>query len=155
MVFASVGTTMPVWGIRRVDPGFIYIIEDHGRYKIGRTKRAEHRLKAAKTWLPDMNVIGFKPFWGASHHERMMHIGFANYWYAGEWFRFSEDEEIRELLIEGFRAFSDHSPDRNSVDFIYWFNGNGMAEFVIELEKQKLSLPNFRRNESDQQKRLV
>ncbi|MGY4352708.1 hypothetical protein ACVWXM_009201 [Bradyrhizobium sp. GM7.3] len=58
MIFKDVGTVMPVWQIRRVDPGYLYIIENHGRYKIGKTTRAEKRLRAAKTWLPDMTLIG-------------------------------------------------------------------------------------------------
>ncbi|MBA4226430.1 MAG: hypothetical protein C0456_07330 [Hyphomonas sp.] len=153
MCFNDIGGIIPVWQLHRVDPGFVYIIESHGKYKIGKSKHAVHRLRAAKTWLPDMKLIGFKPFWGGSHHERMMHVGFANYWYSGEWFSFPEDDDVRELLIEGFCAFSDHLPDRNSIDFIYWFNGSGMAEFVMEMGKQKLSLPKFQRQESDEQKR--
>jgi hypothetical protein len=30
-----------------------------------------------------MTLLGFKPFWGVSHHERLLHTGFANYWYSG------------------------------------------------------------------------
>lgn len=54
--------------------------------------------------------------------------------------------------MEGFTAFSDEDPDRNSVDFIYWFNGDGMAEFLMEQASQKLSLPKFQRQESLNQK---
>ncbi|KUM26879.1 hypothetical protein AU467_19310 [Mesorhizobium loti] len=153
MFFKEAGTVMPIWQIHRVDPGFIYVIESHGRYKIGKTKRAEDRLKAASTWLPDMMLIGFKPFWGVSYHERQLHTGFARYWYAKEWFNFEGDDGVRDLLLEGFSAFSDDSPDRNSVDFIYWFNGEGMAEFLIEMDQQKLSLPKFQKQESFNQKR--
>ncbi|MEI5680092.1 MULTISPECIES: GIY-YIG nuclease family protein [unclassified Mesorhizobium] len=148
MIFKDVGTVMPVWQIHRMDPGFIYVIESHGRYKIGKTKRTEDRLKAAKTWLPDMSLIGFKPFWGVSHHERALHAGFARYWYAREWFNFEGDDDVRDLLLDGFTAFSDDSPDRNSVDFIYWFNGDGMAEFLIEMDRQRLSLSKFQKQES-------
>ncbi|MDX8514985.1 GIY-YIG nuclease family protein [Mesorhizobium captivum] len=153
MIFKDVGTIMPVWQIHRVDPGFIYIIESHSRYKIGKTKRTKDRLKTAKTWLPDMRLIGFKPFWGVSHHERQLHTGFARYWYAQEWFNFEGDSGVRGLLLDGFAAFSDDNPDRNSVDFIYWFNGEGMAEFLIEMDRQKLSLPKFQKRESFSQKR--
>lgn len=153
MIFKDVGTVMPVWQIHRVDPGFIYIIESQGRYKIGKAKRAENRLKAARTWLPDMTLVGFKPFWGVSHHERELHAGFARYWYAREWFDFEGDDDVRDLLLDGFTAFSDDSPDRNSVNFIYWFNGDGMAEFLIEMNRQRLSLPKFQRQESYIQKK--
>ena len=110
MIFKGVGTVMPVWNVHRVDPGYIYVFECNGRYKIGKTKRTKERLKAAKTWLPDMILIGFKPFWGMSHHERLLHTGFANYWYAGEWFNFEGDDDARDLLLEGFVAFSDDTP---------------------------------------------
>lgn len=148
MIFNAKEKVMPVWGIHRVDPGFIYVIESNGRYKIGKTRRTKERLRAAKTWLPDMTLIGLKPFWGVSHHERMLHTGFARYWYAREWFNFDGDDDVRDLLLDGFAAFSDDSPDRNSVDFIYWFNGDGMAEFVIEMGRQNLSLPRFQKQES-------
>lgn len=43
MIFKDVGTVMPVWQLHRVDPGFIYIFESHGRYKIGKTKSTKER----------------------------------------------------------------------------------------------------------------
>jgi len=147
MIFEKEGTVMPVWGITRVDPGYIYVIEHHGQYKIGRTSRAKGRIRAAQTWLPDMNLVGFKPFWGISHHERLLHIGFANYWYGGEWYRFDGDDGGREYFIDGFTAFSDDSPDRNSRDFIYWYN-EGMVEFLAEMNHQKVSLRKFQKQES-------
>jgi hypothetical protein len=133
--------------VPKKDPGYIYIVEDRGRYKIGKSKCAGHRLKAARTWLPDMNLIGCKPFWNVSRIERDLHVGFSMGWYAGEWFKFDMEED-RDLLLEGFLAFSDTNRDMNSVDFIYWFNGDGMAEFVIERSRQNLSLPMFLKQES-------
>ena len=153
MIFQDEGTVMPVWQVRRVDPGYIYIIESGGLFKIGKTKSTEKRLKAAKTWLPDMNLVGFKPFWGMSHHERCLQTGFARYWYSGEWFNFAGDDAARDLLIEGFVAFSDDNPDMNSVNFIYWFNGDGMAEMLMAMTDQKLTLPKFQKQESDGQKK--
>jgi hypothetical protein len=154
MIFKGVGTVMPVWNVHRVDPGYIYVFECNGRYKIGKTKRTKERLKAAKTWLPDMILIGFKPFWGMSHHERLPHTGFANYWYAGEWFNFEGDDDARDLLLEGFVAFSDDNPDSNSVNFIYWYNGGGMIEFQMAIHDQKLTLPKFQKLESTGQKKV-
>lgn len=148
MIFEKAGTIMPVWNLHREDPGFIYIVESQGKYKIGKSKGAQKRLSAAKTWLPDMKLIGQKPFWRMSHHERCLHTGFARYWYSGEWFDFTGDDDARDLLLEGFTAFRDEDPDRNSVDFIYWFNGDGMAEFLIEQASQKLPLPKFQKQES-------
>jgi hypothetical protein len=118
------------------------------RFKIGRTKSARRRLAEAKTWLPDIKVVGIKPFWNFCWVERCLHEGFSRCWYAGEWFE-PADESYQELLVEGFVAFSDRDRDRNSVDFIYWFNGEGMAEFVMERAAQGLSLRRFQLQESE------
>ena len=54
------GSFIPVFGVARLDPGFIYIVESQNRLKIGKTKNAGQRIKAAKTWLPDMKLHGCK-----------------------------------------------------------------------------------------------
>jgi T5orf172 domain len=154
MIFKDLGTVMPIWNVHRIDPGYIYVFECNGRYKVGKTKCTKERLKAAKTWLPDMTLIGFKPFWRMSYHERLLHIGFANYWYAGEWFNFQGDDDARDLLLNGFVAFSDDNPDTNSVNFIYWYNGEGMVEFQMGLDEQKLTLPKFQKQESTSRKKV-
>lgn len=153
MIFKDTGTMMPIWNVQRVDPGYIYIFENNGRYKIGKTKRTRDRLKAARTWLPDMTLMGFKPFWGVSRHERLLHTGFANYWYSGEWFNFAGDDDARDLLLEGFVAFSDDSPDTNAIDFIYWYNGEGMIDFQMTMHDQRLTLRKFQGQESAGQKK--
>jgi hypothetical protein len=147
-----IGTKIPVWGVVRVDPGFIYVIEDRGRYKIGKSKRTAERVKAATTWLPDMVLIGCKPFWNMSRVERDLHAGFALAWYSGEWFGF-ELESDREIFLSGFTAFSDVDRDKNSVNFIYWMNGDGMAEYAQAKKEQGLSLPKFLRQEAEKPKR--
>lgn len=98
-----------------------------------------------------MSLIGIKPFWDLGEIERQLHIGFCSEWYDGEWFQFS-DEDMKSLFLEGFDEFSDSDRDVNSVDFIYWFNSNGMAEFVIEQQRQGLSLNKFRKQESGSRK---
>lgn len=143
---------LAIFGITKTDPGNVYIVEDHGRYKIGRSKNSADRLRAAKTWLPDMKLVGCKPFWNVSRIERAMHSGFSRSWYSGEWFEF-EDQEDKEILLEGFLEFSDTDRDVNSVDFIYWFNGSGLAEFPIEQNRQNLTLPKFLKHESNTKKR--
>ena len=60
----------------------------------------------------------------------------------------------RKSLLDGFRAFSDDDPDRNSVDFIYWYNGDGMVEFQIEMGRHRLTLPKFQKQEAATEKRL-
>lgn len=136
------------FGVSPEDPGYIYIIESNDRFKIGRTKSREQRFRAAKTWLPDMKLIGIKPFWNVRSVERCLHEGFARCWYGGEWFELL-DEGYRETLLDAFAWFSDSDRDRNSVDFVYWFNSDGMSEFVIERSKQRITLPKFLRQESD------
>jgi hypothetical protein len=60
---------------------------------------------------------------------------------------------VVEIIACGVsRLNAKRHPDRNSVDFIYWFNGEGMAEFLIEQASQKLSLPRFQKQESVNQK---
>jgi len=136
------------FGVVPDDPGDVYVLEHGGRYKVGRSKTSSLRLRAAKTWLPDAKIIGVKPFWNVTRIERHIHEGFARCWYAGEWFELI-DEGYREVFLEGFMEFSDTDRDNNSVDFIYWFNSNGMAEFVIERYRQGLTLPSFLRQESE------
>ncbi|MCQ0987350.1 GIY-YIG nuclease family protein [Jiella marina] len=142
---------MPVWQIQRLDPGYLYLIEDNGRYKLGKTKTEKDRLKAAKTWLPDMKLIARKPLWGISHHERCLHTALVRHWYSGEWFKFDDDNEMEQYFLDGFGAFADDNPDRNSVDFIYWYN-EGMVEFVTEMDRQNLTLSKFKMQESSVQK---
>jgi hypothetical protein len=140
-----------VFGVQPGDPGYIYIIEDRGRYKIGRTRNSAARVRVARTWLPDMTLVAHKPFWNVSRIERSLHIGFSQFWYHGEWFQFPMEED-RDLLLEGFLEFSDTDRDRNSVNFVYWFNGDGMSEFLYEHERQGLTLPQFQRQESASKK---
>lgn len=74
------------------DPGYIYLLKDRGRYKVGRTKSPEHRLRVARTWIPDIEVIGMKPFWFHSEIESYVHVGLEKFSYKGEWFDFEGDE---------------------------------------------------------------
>ena len=133
--------------VKPTDPGYLYYFEHNGRYKIGKTTNPESRLRAARTWLPDINVIGIKPFWNVSDKERLLHVGLASYWSEGEWFGPIE-EELKAVLIDDFIAFSDTDINNNSVNFIYWFNGSGMGEFVMEQNYQRKYTRKFQRDES-------
>ncbi|MFM8607058.1 MAG: GIY-YIG nuclease family protein [Hyphomicrobiales bacterium] len=155
MIFSQQGTVIPVWNLNRVDPGYIYLIKHRTLYKIGKTTRTKDRIRSARTWLPDIKVIGIKPFWDVSHHERQLHNGFCRYWYFGEWYKFGNDHYARDLLIRGFKAFSDDLPDQNSINFIYWVNGSGIGDFLIERTNQNLKLRQFQKQESGYQKPLA
>lgn len=138
------GQWIRTFGIPPEDPGYIYLIQSGDRFKIGKTAHKLSRFAAAKTWLPDMAIVGIKPFWNVTWIEKCLHQGFAASWYAGEWFE-PIDEAYRSILVDGFSMFSDSDRDRNSVDFIYWFNGDGMAELVIENNSQGISLKQFQK----------
>ena len=117
----------------------------HGNlFKIGKTKNPPRRIRDAKTWLPNIEVIAIKPFWNVSALERKLHEGLANYWHEGEWFEFP-DADLCEFLIEGFKDFYEKDRDTNSVDFIYWYNGSGMTELQIERGSRQVSLRRFQR----------
>jgi hypothetical protein len=137
----------PVYGVRLISPGYIYMIQDHNRFKIGRTVSRSSRLRAAATWLPDAKIIGIKPFWDHRRIEVHLHEGFADSWYDREWFA-PYDDDYRNVMVDGFSEFSDQDRFRNSVDFIYWFNSSGMAEFVIERARQNKPLRSFQRQET-------
>jgi T5orf172 domain len=140
-----------IFGVPRTDAGYIYIVEDRNKFKIGKSTNPSTRLKAARTWLPDIKLIGCKPFWNISKIERSLHTAFSRSWYTGEWIDFESDDD-KHILLEGFCEFSDTDYDWNSVDFIYWFNSNGMSEFSIERSRQQISLPKFLKQESSMQK---
>jgi hypothetical protein len=142
-----IGTRVPVWQVLRSDPGYLYFIKNNDKYKLGKSKNPTNRVRAAKTWLPDMKIVGCKPFWQISIVERSLHAGFSRSWYVGEWFKFECGEE-RDWIIQNFRAFSNEDIDMNSVNFIYWMNGEGMSEFVMEMGRQKLTLRKFLKQET-------
>lgn len=138
-----------IFGVPRREPGWIYLVQHNELFKIGKTSDPNRRLQRdAKTWLPDLQIIGAKPFWNVSFVERSLHVGLARNWYAGEWYRFDDPPDV-EFFVEGFLEFYDDDRDWKSVDFIYWMNSSGMAEFCHELVEQRLTLPAFQRQESD------
>jgi hypothetical protein len=142
---------LSIFGVSNHDAGFIYLIENNERYKIGRSKSEYSRIREAKTWLPDMKVIACKPFWNIRLIEQLLHVGFSRSWYSGEWFAF-EDSIDRGILVEGLCEFSDWDRDWNSIDFIYWYNSSGLAEFAMERSHQQQSKAKFLRSESWTQK---
>ncbi|MEM1379525.1 MAG: GIY-YIG nuclease family protein [Pseudomonadota bacterium] len=135
------------FGVVAEDPGYVYLIKNRSEFKIGRSVNPSNRLREAKTWIPDMEIVGVKPFWGHHFIERAMHLGFAHIWNQGEWFR-PIDEGFRDTLVNGFSAFDDCDANRNSVDFIYWFNSEGMAEFLHEFADTELSVREFQEVET-------
>jgi hypothetical protein len=90
-----------------------------------------------------MELIGVKPFWNISALERELHSGIATFWHAGEWHRFPDD--THDWLFEDFQGFYDEDRDMNSVDFIYWINGSGMAELLMEQYSRQISLRQWQR----------
>lgn len=144
---SSFRPNLRIFGVRRIDPGWVYLIKNAGLLKVGKTKNPEHRIRNAKTWAPDLEIIGIKPFWDIGYIERALHIGLAQNWHAGEWFSFSEKLDY-ELITEGFREFYEKDRDMNSVDFIYWYNSSGLGEIAAEWESRGISLHKWKREAS-------
>jgi hypothetical protein len=135
---------LKIFGVPRLDPGWLYIVKNGDLFKVGKTTNPKRRLlRDAKTWLPDLELVGVKPFWNISALERELHSGVANFWHAGEWHRFPDD--TWDWFFEDFQGFYDEDRDMNSVDFIYWINGSGMAELVMEQDSRQISLRRWQR----------
>lgn len=141
-----------IFGVARRDPGSLYIFESRGRFKVGKTSNPRLRIKEARTWVPDIRILGIKPFWEVSSLERLLHSGLAQFWIGGEWFQFPDD--TYDFLFEGFDEFHDgpdpDDRDWNSIDFTYWFNSSGMDELALEQDWQKLSLRRWLKEASQQ-----
>lgn len=129
------------------DPGFIYLLRDRGRYKVGRTTSPKHRLSVARTWIPDIEVIGMKPFWFHSELESYVHVGLAMFSYKGEWFDF-EGDEFEEQFIDEFKFFTEENPIKNTRSFTYFINGTGMNELTLEWSRLGNSKRQFLRETS-------
>ncbi|MDN3275192.1 GIY-YIG nuclease family protein [Frankia sp. RB7] len=139
---------LAIFGVRPIDPGWLYIVRNGPLFKVGKTVNPARRLlKEAKTWLPDLEIVGVKPFWEISSLERQLHSGLADHWYSREWHRFPDD--TYDWLFDDFRGFYDEDRDMNSVDFIYWITGSGMAELIMEQEDRKISLRKWQREAKD------
>ena len=80
-------------------------MKNGGLLNVGKSTNSKRRLFGEeKIWLPDMNLIAIKPFWNTGSLERELHSGLAQYWYSGEWHRFTNESDS-EFLFEGFREF--------------------------------------------------
>jgi hypothetical protein len=146
--FSIANTPMPLWTrCQPIDPGWLYIIQAGDLLKIGKTRQPQRRLAAAKTWLPEADVIGIKPFWYIDQFERTLLCGIANFWLEGEWHRFP-DETWSDFLTDGFRMFNDHNRNKNTVDFSYWIGGSGMGELIMEQNRRRVSLRNWQQSAS-------
>ncbi|MGY3670932.1 GIY-YIG nuclease family protein (plasmid) [Marinovum sp. KMM 9989] len=132
---------------RPADPGFIYLFSDRGRYKVGRTIAPEKRIKAARTWIPDIQVIGMKPFWFHSELESYIHVGLAAFAFDREWFDF-EGDEFKQEFIDEFSFFKDEDPIGNTRSFAYFVNGTGMNGFTLDWSSQGCSKRQFLRDNS-------
>jgi hypothetical protein len=118
--------------------------------KIGKTKDPLRRLlREAQTWSPDpLELIGVKPFWNITRIEYSLHSGLAEFWHRGEWHRF-DDPYWFDFFVSRFRALSDKNRDANSVDVIYWMNGDNYAEAIRMQREHKMSLRAWRECRGD------
>jgi hypothetical protein len=138
---------LDIFGVPQLDPGWLYIVKDGARFKVGKTTNPKRRLLAARTWLPHIEIVGVKPFWNISELERQLLSGLAQFWTSGEWHEFPDDSY--DFLFDDFREFYDEDRDMNSVDFIYWINSSGMGELLMEHGNRKISLRKWQREAGD------
>jgi hypothetical protein len=75
--------------------------------------------------------------------EWSLHSALAEHWHRGEWYKFEERYWL-DLFLDGFNKFDDGDRDYNSVEFIYWMNGDNYAETIREHVKSKMSLRQWR-----------
>ena len=118
------------FGVHAGDAGYVYVVEHLGKYKIGRSTNPKKRIQEARTWIPDVAIVGVKPFWWHRGVEDAIHVGLAQFWKQSEWYDFDGDEFV-EYFLDEFTAFSDDDINSNSVNFIYMMNGTGMADFTL------------------------
>jgi hypothetical protein len=145
--FSIKDSQLPWWTMcHPIDPGWLYILRHRDLLKIGKTTDPNRRLREARTWLPDGEVIGIKPFWNIHEFERTLLCGIANFWHEGEWHRFPDDS-WSDFLTDGFRIFDNHDRSKNTVDFNYWIGGSGMGEVIMEQNHRRISLSRFQREE--------
>lgn len=131
------------------DPGYIYVLRDRGRYKVGRSTRPKNRIRNARTWIPDLEIIGVKPFWFHSSLETYLQVGLAQFSFQREWFEFNGDE-FENHFTEAWTSFKDKHPELNNRDFTYFINGTGMADFTLMWSSQHTSKSKFLREMSNQ-----
>lgn len=124
------------------DPGYIYVLRDRGRYKIGKSKQPRSRIRSARTWIPDVQTIGVKPFWFHGELEKYLQVGLAQFSLQREWYDF-EGDEFEDWFVEEWTSFHDGQPDKNTRDFTYFMNGTGMAEFTLAWSSQEISKSKF------------
>lgn len=127
---------LDIFGVPRLDPGWLYILKNGAQFKVGKTTNPKRRFLAARTWLPNFDLVGVKPFWNVSVLERELLAGLAQFWFSGEWHRFPDD--TYDFIFEDFSAFYDEDRDMNSVDFIYWMHE--FAEIHMEYSERNISL---------------
>lgn len=143
---SEIRPNLDIFGVHRSDPGWLYIFKNDNRFKVGKTTNPKRRLLAAKTWLPDVEIVGIKPFWNISELERELLAGLAQFWKSGEWHEFPDD--TYDHLFDAFRGFYDEDRDMNSVDFIYWMHE--FAEILIEYSDREISLRKWQREASSE-----
>jgi hypothetical protein len=143
---------LALYGVPALDPGWVYAVKTGNLIKVGKTTDPHRRLlREANTWSPDpLEIVGVKPFWNIRRIEYSLHSALAEFWHRGEWHKFN-DRYWLEFFIEGFSNFGDEEDDRdsNSVNFIYWMNGDNYVEAIRMQREHKMSLRQWQRCKGD------
>jgi hypothetical protein len=132
---------LDIFGVPRLDPGWLYIVKNGERFKVGKTTNPRRRMLAARTWLPNLELVGVKPFWNIGRLERELLAGLAQFWVSGEWHQFPDNSY--DFVFEAFAGFYEEDRDMNSVDFIYWMHEFG--EILMEFYSRKNTLRKWQR----------
>ena len=97
---------LKIFGVQKTDPGWIYLVENQDFLKVGKTNNPVRRLeREAKTWLPDLTIVGAKPFWNVLRVERLIHEALSRYWYSREWYKICDKDE-HDFVVNGFWNFT-------------------------------------------------
>jgi predicted GIY-YIG superfamily endonuclease len=87
-------------------PGYIYIVECEGLYKIGITKNVKKRISGMTTGNPfEIQVIKARIVQACRENEKMMHNKFRCKNKSGEWFDLSDNDlELASKMIDKMKS---------------------------------------------------
>lgn len=93
-----------------INPGYVYVIEGHGYYKIGLSTEPKKRIKNLQTSVPfPLRYIHLIATSYMVQTETLLHTTFAKKRTNGEWFAL--DEQDVTWIRETFPAYSDGGED--------------------------------------------
>lgn len=125
----------------RNDKYYVYLVGCVDFYKIGKAKNPKTRLSGLQVGCPyPLKILALKPLktaYDAMDYETMMHIKFKEYHHQGEWFSFSKEYLINNV-IKCFDLVTDDllgiSDDDNQINRLV--SRQKKDAFIYELERR-------------------